>query len=278
MSNGNNGHAAADGRRIWVPDQSLTLAENHDRFLSGIELNPCILSLDETKSPPKIVVVGCTDYRIWLNGLFGLGAGRGFVQKPPGGFIIQNLQDDMSFYAALSVAAGIKEAEHIILMTHSDCAAAKIVQAYPEKGMIADDVPKAAYLRVIQSTVLKVSGDIPSFSRCFNTAAQQGHPLPAADMMAIQLGICSYNNLMNTPLYGGMNITVREMVAQDKVCVSLLHFDLGQKGDSGEYVRLPAIYRYDPAQNRHSVLKKYTGPEDRLVVPKGHCGCDLTHG
>lgn len=64
MSNGNNGHAAANGRNIWVPDPCLTLAENHENILLRPKLDLYVPSLDGITSLPQIMVVACTDYRV----------------------------------------------------------------------------------------------------------------------------------------------------------------------------------------------------------------------
>jgi hypothetical protein len=274
MSNGNNVHAAANGRNIWVPDPCLTLAENHENILLRPDLDRYILSLNAITALPQLLVVTCTDFRVGVSNLERLAAGQAFIQKPAGGFIIQNIEDDLSLSAAFSVVCGLKKVVHIIQMTHSDCAAAKIAQKFPEVGMIGDDVPNAADLRVIQSYVLRVSNDIPVLSDRFARMATQGAALPPEDMMAIQLGLRSVENLKKMYLYDGKTTTVGEKIARGEVCLTQLHLDLGKKDDRGEYVRLPALYRYHPAEkNRYSVLKQYTKPEAQLVVPEGHCDC-----
>lgn len=277
MSNGNTGHAAANGRNVWVPDPCLTLAENHENILLRPDLDRYIPSLDGITFLPQIMVVACTDYRVGVSNLLRLAAGQAFIQKPVGGFIIQNIEDDLSLSAAFSVACGIKKVVHIIQMTHSDCAAAKIAQNFPEKGMIGDDVPNAADLRVIQNYVLRVSDDIPALSQRFAQMATQGAALPPEDMMAIQLGLRSVKNLKKMYLYDGKTTAVGEKIARGEVCLTQLHLDFGKRDDRGEYVRLPALYRYDPGTNRYSVLKQYTKPDAQLVIPEGHCGCGLTH-
>lgn len=208
-----------------------------------------------------------------VSSLLRFAAGQAFIQKPVGGFIIEDIDDDLSLSAAFSVACGIKKVVHIIQMTHSDCAAAKIAQKFPEAGMIGDDVPNAPDLRVIQNYVLRVSNDIPALSRRFAQMEAHGAALPPEDMMAIQLGLRSVENLKKMYLYDGKTTTVGEKIARGEVCLTQLHLDLGKKDDRGEYVRLPALYRYHPETNRYSVLKQYTKPEARLVVPEGHCGC-----
>lgn len=295
MSNGNNGHAAADGRRIWAPDPCLTLAGNHENLLLRPDLDHYIPSLNGITSLPKIMVVTCTDYRVGVSNLFRFAAGQAFIQKPVGGFIaslpVYNdkglpvcddkggllVRGDLDLQAAFAVACGLKGVENIILMTHSDCAAAKIAQKFPEVGMIGDDVPNAPDLRVIQNYVLRVSNDIPALSRRFAQMEAHGAALPPEDMMAIQLGLRSVENLKKMYLYDGKTTTVGEKIARGEVCLTQLHLDFGKKDDRGEYVRLPALYRYDPQTNRYSVLKQYTKPEAQLVIPEGHCGCGLTH-
>jgi hypothetical protein len=273
MSNGNNVHAATNGKNVWAPNPCLDLPKNHETVLSRSDLNRYIVSLNGITSLPQIMVVACTDYRVGVSGLLRLAAGQGFIQKPVGGFIIQNIEDDLSLSAAFSVACGIKKVVHIIQMTHSDCAAAKIAQKFPEVGMIGDDVPNAADLRVIQNYVLRVSNDIPALSQRFAQMEAHGAALPPEDMMAIQLGLRSVENLKKMYLYDGKATTVAEKIARGEVCLTQLHLDFGKKDERGEYVRLPALYRYHPETNRYSVLKQYTKPEAQLVVPEGHCDC-----
>jgi hypothetical protein len=273
MSNGHNGHAAADGKKIWAPDPCLDLAGNHENILLRPDLDRYMPSLNSITSLPQIMVVTCTDYRVGMSNFMRFAAGQAFIQKPVGGFVIRNIEDDLSLSAAFSVACGIKGVKHIIQMTHSDCAAAKIAQKFPEEGMINDDVPNAPDLRVIQNYVLRVSNDIPVLSRRFSEMAQQGCSLPPEDMMAIQLGLRSVENLKKMRLYEGRTKTVGEKIASGEVCLTQLHLDLGKKDDRGEYVRLPALYRYDPRENRYSVLKQYTQPQAELVIPSGHCNC-----
>lgn len=104
MSNGNNVHPAANGKNVWVPDPCLTLAENHENILLRPDLDRYIPSLNGITSLPQIMVVACTDYRVGVSNLERLATGQGFVQKPAGGFIIQNIEDDLSLSAAFSVA------------------------------------------------------------------------------------------------------------------------------------------------------------------------------
>lgn len=278
MSNGNTGHAAANGRNVWAPDPCLDLTGNHETILLRPDLDRYIPSLNGITSLPQIMVVACTDYRVGVSNLFRFAAAQAFIQKPVGGFIIQNIEDDLSLSAAFSVACGIKKVVHIIQMTHSDCAAAKIAQKFPEKGMIGDDVPNARDLRVIQNYVLRVSDDIPALSQRFAQMAARGPgAFPPEDLMAMQLGLCSVENLKKMYLYDGKTTTVGEKIACGEVCLAQLHLDFGEKDGRGEYVRLPALYRYDPRTNRYSVLKQYTKPDAQLVIPEGHCGCGLTH-
>jgi carbonic anhydrase len=103
MSNGNNVHAAANGRNIWVPDPCLTLAENHENILLRPDLDRYILSLNAITALPQLLVVTCTDFRVGVSNLERLAAGQAFIQKPAGGFVIQNIEDDLSLSAAFSV-------------------------------------------------------------------------------------------------------------------------------------------------------------------------------
>lgn len=265
--------ASSHGITPWREDPHQDLAANHERLLARIDLDSYMETLTENGTHPKIMVIACTDYRVGVNALFRLGPGQAFVQKPVGGFVIRDLENDPGFHSTFAVAAGIKHVDNIILMSHSDCAAAKVAQKYSEFNMITDDKSDAPYLRIIQKYVAKVSDRLTTYSVMFNEIASRGGRVPASDMMALQLGIDSYWNFMNARLYRNMTAKVADEVAAGNVCVTQLHFDLGEKNQHGDYTRLPALLRYYPEKNRHTVLKIYTKAEADLIIPD-HYRCD----
>lgn len=265
-------HAETKGSGKGRDDSVNPLLDRHRKLVEHANLHFLMQKLDENKDPPRTFILTCTDYRISASDFFNLPPGKAFIQKQVGGFLTRDLGGAAAFHASLAVAMGIKAVEDIFLMTHSDCAAAKIAVQFPEHGMITEAEEKSADKRTIQRSVLGVSDKVPYLSRIFRMMQSRGHPLPAEDLMAAHLGIESYNNLMQSKLFCNQTRTTREMVDMGKVRVTLLHLDLGQKSsiDPDKYMRMPALYKYDPTTGQFCMSKRY----DDVDFKGMEFGCD----
>lgn len=269
-----DGNAKTQGHGRGGDDSDNPSLDRHRRLIAHANLPLLIGKLAENHTPPKILVLTCTDYRISASDFFNLPPGKAFIQKQVGGFLTKNLAAAAAFHASLAVAAGIKEVEDIFIMTHSDCAAAKIAVQFPKEGMVPQDMAKSADIQTIQRYVLQVSDKIPYLSRIFYQMQNCGHPLPAEDLMSAHLGIESYKTLMQAKLFFNQTTTTQEMVNKGKVRVTLLHLDLGQKSERNPslYKRMPALYEYDPITGQFFISRRYD-VNDFNGVGFG-CGCD----
>lgn len=268
-----DGYAKVQGHNSCGPDSDDSLSPRHTGIIAYADLPGLIGKLAENHLPPKILVLTCTDYRISASDFFNLPAGKAFIQKQVGGFLTRNLSAAAAFHASLAVAAGIKEVEDIFIMTHSDCAAAKIAVQFPKEGMVPQDMAKSADIETIQRYVLQVSDKIPWLSRIFYQMQNGGHPLPAEDLMAAHLGIESYKNLMGIKLFHNQTRTTYEMVNMGQVRVSLLHLDLGKKSKTNPdlYERMPALYEYDPITGQFFISRRCNVSDfDGVGL---NCGC-----
>ncbi|MBL8642087.1 MAG: hypothetical protein JNL76_08235 [Alphaproteobacteria bacterium] len=253
-----DGNAKVQAHNSCSPDSDDSLSPRHTGIIAHADLSGLMAKLAENHTPPKILVLTCTDYRISASDFFNLPPGKAFIQKQVGGFLTRNLSAAAAFHASLAVAAGIKEVQDIFIMTHSDCAAAKIAVQFPKEGMVPQDMAKNADIETIQRYVLQVSDKIPWLSRIFYQMQNGGHPLPAEDLMAAHLGIESYKNLMGIKLFHNQTRTTSEMVDMGQVRVSLLHLDLGKKSKTNPdlYERMPALYEYDPITGQFFISRR----------------------
>lgn len=272
---------------ILTNQKNLDLYGEIDSIIAGADLFGVIHHLLTHSSLPETLVYGCTDYRIPLSELLNLDPGVAFIQKQVGGFIAKNLADARGMHASVSVATGLKKVKKIILMSHSDCAAAKVAVSYPKIGDIPETVDNFRVLQVIQDYVLRVHSEMPRLAWMFKqVAARSNYAIPAEDFAAAALGVVSYRTLLNTRLYDNMTKTVGEVVAEGNVAVVQTHFDLGKvdvPGKPTKFLRLPALYRYDPDTNQFKLALKLSEDQayaliDQLWGPHGlPCSCGYEH-
>jgi carbonic anhydrase len=115
------------------PDIALLLHNNERWVASENEKDPLYFKKIGAPQRPKYFYIGCSDSRVPVNQILGVGPGEVFVHRNVGNQVIGS---DLNVLSGLEYAVNALNVEHIIVTGHYDCGAVRAATKTQDLGLV----------------------------------------------------------------------------------------------------------------------------------------------